>query len=124
MGSRGAFVDALEGDFSFKENGQTYFALDEWNGIKALIRPNESVKAPEYSHSPERIYAIVQKGELKHLAFYDKNHKQAKSIDLLHAHHGVQPHKHIYLNHTGAGIPITSEEQALVDAVKRRFHLR
>lgn len=53
-----------------------------------------------------------------------RNHKQAVSIDLQHAHHGVQPHKHLYLDHSEKGIPISEKEQALVNEIKERFGLQ
>ena len=124
MGSRGAFEDVTIGNFKFVADGQTYRSVGEVDGIKVLVRTSGSVKAPEYSHTENRIYAIIQNGALKHLTFYDENHKQSVSIDLLHEHHGVMPHKHIYLDHTDKGIPITKEEQALIDKVRRRFNLR
>ena len=82
------------------------------------------VAAAEFSHTAGKIYAIVQDGKLKHLAYYDENHKQAVSIDLQHAHHGVQPHKHLYLDHSDKGIPISEKEQALVNEIKERFRLQ
>lgn len=124
MGSRGAFEDVSVGDFNFVDGGQTYKSVGEVDGIKVLMRTIGSVKAPEYSHTANRVYAVIQNGALKHLTFYDENHKQSVSIDLLHDHHGVIPHKHIYLDHTDKGIPITKEEQALVDKVRRRYNLR
>ena len=69
MGSRGAFVDVNAGDFTFKEGGQHYKSLgilkDDPN-VKVIIQDSNNVKAPEYSHTPGRIYAIVKEGILKH----------------------------------------------------------
>ena len=49
--------------FAFKEGGQTYFSVGMiGDNIKVLERPGTSVKAPEYSHTENRIYAIMQKG--------------------------------------------------------------
>lgn len=124
MGSRGSFVDVSQGNFSFRENGQTYYAIGNWNNVKVLVRNGSSVKSPEFSHTAERIYAIVQNGKLKHLAFYDKDNKQSTSIDLLHEHKGIKPHKHLYLNHNDNGIPITAEEKKLIQELKRRFRLQ
>lgn len=124
MGSRGSFVNVNTGEFSFKEGGKTYRSIGRLGNIKALVRDKGSVKAPEYSHSADRIYAIIQNGTLKHVAYYDENHRQVKSIDLLHPHKGVQPHKHENLNHNDGGIPITAEEAALVADIKRRFKVR
>lgn len=53
----------------------------------------------EFSHTSERIYAIVKDGKLKHLAYYDKKHRQSVSIELAHPHNGIQPHRHVYLSH-------------------------
>lgn len=124
MGGRGAFVDVSSGDFNFVEGGQTYQAIGEVDGVEVLIRTSGSVKAPDYSHTANRIYATVQNGTLKHLSFYDKNHNQVVSIDLQHSHHGIQPHKHLNLDHTDNGIPISKEEQALVDKIRRRYNLK
>lgn len=124
MGSRGAFENVHTGDFTFREGGQLYHSIGEIDGIKVLIMDAKRVKAPEYSHTAERIYAIAQNGELKHLAFYDENHDQSVCIDFLHPHHKVQPHKHLYLDHSDKGIPITKEEQRIADKIRRRFHLK
>lgn len=102
MGGRGSFVNVNSGNFAFKEGGQTYFSIGMIDDtIKVLERPGTSVKAPEMSHTENRIYAVVQKGELKHLAFYDENHNQIKSIDFGHAHgwNNEKPHVHFNLQH-------------------------
>jgi len=124
MGSRSSFKNAGAGDFRFVENGKTYLSIGGFDNVKILVKENGSVKAPEFSHTENRIYAIIQNGALKHLAYYDENHKQAVSIDLLHAHHGVQPHKHLYLDHSDNGIAISAEEEELIRKIKRKFNLR
>lgn len=129
MGSRGAFMNVNTGDFSFVEGGQHYMSLGVLSSnpnVKIIMQDSSSVKAPEYSHTPGRIYAIVKNGALKHLAYYDENHKQAVCIDLAHTHQGVQPHKHIYLNHNKEepGIPPTEQENDLIKKIKKEFHLR
>ena len=45
--------------------------------VKMLIQDSTNVKAPEFSHTPGRIYAIVKDGALKHLAYYDEEHKMS-----------------------------------------------
>ena len=129
MGSRGAFINVDLGDFTFKEGGQHYKSLGTLssdNNVKVIIQDSNNVKAPEFSHTEGRIYAIVKDGQLKHLAYYDKEHKQAVSIDLAHPHKGVQPHRHEYLNHdkNSPGVPPTPEEEALIKKIKKEFHLR
>ena len=87
MGSRGAFVDVNNSDFSFVVNGQHYKSLgilhDNPN-VKIIVQDTSNVKAPEFSRTAGRIYAIVKNGELKHLAYYDENHKQLVLILLIH----------------------------------------
>ncbi len=129
MGSRGAFVDINANNFSFVQNGQHYMSLGFLSNnpnVEVIIQDSNAVKAPEFSHTPGRIYAIIKHGELKHLAYYDNAHKQAVSIDLSHDHKGVRPHRHVYLSHNkdDPGIPPTAEELALIKKIKKEFRLR
>ncbi len=128
MGSRGAFVDVNAGDFTFKDNGQKYFSIGSLSSdpnVKVLVQSEGSVKAPEFSHTAGRIYAITQDGALKHLTYYDE-HNQHISVDLLHPHKGVQPHVHVDLNHDPKlhGVPPTAEQIALINKIKKEFHLK
>lgn len=123
MGSRGAFQDVDTGKFNFVENGQNYHTVGDVDGVQVILQNSGAVKAPEYSHSAERTYAIVQNGKLKHLSFYDETHRQIISIDLLHQHHGLMSHKHLNLDHSDKGIPITADEEKLIKKIKRRFGL-
>ena len=129
MGSRGAFENVDMGNFSFKEGEQHYFSLGTLSSdsnVKIIVQDSKNVKAPEFSHTPGRIYAVVKDGLLKHLAYYDENHKQAVSIDFAHEHKGVKPHRHVYLDHSKntPGVPPTKEEQILIQKIKKEFHLR
>lgn len=129
MGSRGSFEDVDIGNFTFKQGGRHYKTigvLSDDPNVKIIVQDSSNVKAPEYSHTESRVYAVVKDGALKHLAFYDENHKQAVSIDLLHAHQGVQPHRHVYMNHkpNAPGMSPTKEEMELIRKIKREFRLR
>lgn len=129
MGSRGAFVNVNSGVFSFKEGGQHYKSIGVLSGnpdVKVIVQDSSNVKAPEFSHTPGRIYAVVKNGELKHVAYYDENHNQAVSIDLAHTHKGVQPHRHVYMNHDkdAPGVPPTADEMRLIQKIKKEFCLK
>lgn len=129
MGSRGAFIDVNMGNFTFKESGQIYHSIGNLstdNNVKILVKKEGSVKAPDYSHSPNRIYATIQNGQLKHLTFYDDSHKQQTSIDLMHYHRGVKPHVHIGLNHDfdSPGISPTDKQLKLIAKIKKEFKLK
>lgn len=119
MGGRGSFVSVNSGNFAFREGGQTYFAIGMiGDNIKVLERPGTSVKAPEYSHTENRIYAVMQKGELKHIAFYNDKHELTKSIDFLHSHDGKQLHVHYDVYHKGKVTSPTSEDQKIIGQVR------
>ena len=129
MGSRGSFVDISSGNFTFVEGEQHYKSLGILSSnpnVKIIVQDSSNVKAPEYSHTKGRIYAVVKDGALKHLAYYDENHNQAVSIDFLHPHKGVQPHRHEYLSHNkdDPGVPPTPAEQKLIRQIKKEFHLK
>lgn len=126
MGARGAFVDVNMDDFTFVEGGQQYQSIGMSGEVKVLIQTKGGVKAPEFSHTPNRVYAVVQDGKLKHIAYYDDKHKQAVSIDLLHEHKGVKPHRHEYMSHNknDPGIPPTDAEMALIRRIKKEYGLQ
>lgn len=118
MGGRGSFVNVHSGDFAFKEGGQTYFSIGSiGDSIKVLERPGTSVKAPEYSHTENRVYVIMQKGELKHIAFYNEKHELIKSIDFRHQHNGMQPHVHFDVYHQGEVSLPSFEDQNVISKV-------
>ena len=129
MGSRGAFVNVDKKDFSFKEGGQRYKSLGTLSSnpnVKVIVQDSNNVKAPEYSHTAGRVYAVVKDGVLKHLAYYDQEHNQVVSIDLSHPHQGVMPHRHVHLNHdkNSPGKPPTALEKDLINKIKKEFHLK
>lgn len=121
MGGRGSFIDVDNNDFAFREGGQTYFSVGTiGNNIKILERPRYSVKAPEYSHTENRIYVILQNGKLKHIAFYNEKHELIKSIDFMHQHDNLQPHVHHDVNHVeGTVSKPNSEEQNVINLVNQ-----
>lgn len=129
MGSRGAFVNVDKGNFDFVTGGQHYKSLGTLSSnsnVKIIIQDSKNVKAPEYSHTPGRVYAVVKDGVLKHLAYYDQNHNQEVSIDLAHPHNGVMPHRHVHLKHGKnlPGVPPKQNEKALINKIKKEFHLK
>ena len=86
-----------------------------------MVQPVGSVKVPDYSHSPNRIYVIIQFGRVKSIGIYS-NHIKVKSIDLLHTHvnsNGELLHEHYHtdLFHKNDAFPLTDEEWKLVNLV-------
>lgn len=127
MGSRGSFINFES--FDFVECGQHYHKIGELStnpNVIIVYQDSNSVKAPEFSHTAGRVYAVVKDGVLKHLAYYDEKHQQAVSIDFCHSHKEVQPHRHIYMSHNknDPGIPPTLEELKLANKIKKEFNLK
>lgn len=60
-------------------------------------------------------------GKVKHLAYYDKDRRQAVCIDFEHYHNGKRPHKHLYLNHTDDTPELNSEDWKNINKLKRRY---
>lgn len=106
------------GNFHFKEGGQNYHSVGEVDEIQVIIQDSGSVKAPEYSHTANRSYAIVQNGKLKHLTFYDETHSQVVSIDLMHQHHGLYLLRHN--NHSGDYSIVKIEHEINVEGEHRQ----
>lgn len=124
MGSRGAFISVDRGDFNFVENGKRYETIGQMDNIQVLsMGTARNVKAPEYSHSANRIYVILKDKKIKHISFYDGDHKQIKVIDFEHYHYGLKPHVHYMLDHTDKGIPLSKEDLDLIEKIKRRLSL-
>lgn len=124
MGGRGAFINVENKDFRFVDNGQTFITIGEIDDIQIISRmkPYQS-KAPEYSHTKSRIYAVVKNGIIKNIVYYDSDHKQQRCVDFTHKHgkNRVMPHVHFYLEHNDFedGVPASSEDLLNYEKVKR-----
>ena len=73
MGSRGAFINVDLNNFDFKLGGKHYKTigvLKSNSNVRVIEQDSTRVKAPEFSHTPGRIYAVIKNGRLKHLAYY------------------------------------------------------
>lgn len=122
-GSRGAFVNIDLNDF-FKENGQIYHSVGFEDGIKYLIQEDHKggKKIPDYSHTDNRIYVLIEKGEVKSIGIYE-NHIKVKSIDLKHTHTNkttgekLKRHYHTDLHHQGNAYPLGKDELELVNKI-------
>ena len=128
MGSRGAFVNVSLRDFTFNTgvgaNQQTYKTVGVIDGVHVIVQDKGlSVKAPEYSHTANRTYAVIQGGKLKHLSFYDENHVLVKVIDFGHVHDNKKPHVHYNSMHTGMSDIPTEQDWKIINKIKRRYSI-
>ena len=126
MGSRGAFIDINIGNFVFKEGGQIYHTIGIEDGIKYIIQDDHhgGKKVPDYSHSENTIYALIDNGEIKSIGIYD-NHNKIKSIDLTHDHFEptlnklLHHHYHTDLFHKEPAHELSDEDIKLVKKIKK-----
>ena len=120
MGGRGSFLDVNTNNFMFKEGGQTFVTRQTIAGVKIIEKiDGRSVGVPQFSHSANSVYAVIQNGVLKHITFYDENHNQVRSIDLLHKHNKMIPHVHINLEHIEPAYPPTQKDIKLINRIKK-----
>lgn len=124
MGSRGAFINIDQQDFRFKDGGKIYTTIKLYKNIQILIQQKGSVKVPDFSHSSNAIYAILQNGEIKGIGIYE-NHEKVKSIDLKHQHTNddgeifKEGHYHTDLFHSNIAFPLSKEDKELVGLIKK-----
>ena len=126
MGSRGSFVNVGLRDFTFTtgsgSNQQTYKTVGVIDGVHIIVQDKGlSVKAPEFAHTANRKYAVIQEGKLKHLSFYDENHVLIKVIDFGHVHDNKKPHVHYNSLHTGKSDSPTAQDWKLIKKIARRY---
>lgn len=99
---------------------RTIFSIG--SNIKVIQRKNFklSVKLPEESHTPNRIYAVFKKdgSNLKEFAVYGSDCKKLYEVHL-QEHNGIYPHVHFWKNGkpiggTNYALPLTKEMQHLL----------
>lgn len=92
--------------------GEEYMTIHQDRDIK-YVRPRDSgdsVRVPEETRNPDRIYATIDKqNRVKYITYYDSTGKKAVQIDLLHEHGGLRPHAHDGVNHA-EGRKLTPKE--------------
>lgn len=81
-----------------------------------------AVKSPEYLHSLNSTYAVIQNEKLKHLTFYDENHRQVKSIDFsnLHVKNKVVSYVHYNMAHNNEPVTLLLvSDWQLINKIKK-----
>lgn len=124
MGGRGAFRNVNTGNFTFIDNGQKYHAVGFDDGIRYLIQEEafSGQKVPDYSHTADRIYALLSKGKVKSIGVYE-NHIKIKSIDLSHKHYEptlkkkLDWHYHTDLEHKEPAHELSKKDIELVNKI-------
>lgn len=126
MGGRGAGsgLDPYEGrDGKMFRYGEEFKTLWQDGRVKYVTprKEKESIRVPEETRTPARIYATIDKNNrVKYITYYDSKGKKAVQIDLQHRHNGMQPHAHDETNH-GEGRPLSPSESRDVETITQRW---
>ena len=89
--------------------------------VKYVEKRNKSSETLMETMTSGRVYAVVDRGKVKSIVYFDNDNKRAKQIDLAD-HHGISPHVHVgYLHNekspNGKPIHLSTDEASMVDRV-------
>lgn len=119
MGGRGASSGT-----SAKGNGygSQYRTIAKRGNVKFVEKASKGSETLMETRTRGRVYAQVDRGEVKSLTFFDASGKRKKQVDLTHSHGGAMPHTHHGYLHNEADSPkgaarLTPKERAMVDRV-------
>lgn len=118
MGGRGASSGTSRAGNPY---GSQYRSLLTAGNVKYVAKNSKSSETLMETMTHGRVYAIVDRGEVKSIAYFDNENKRSKQIDLAD-HHGISPHTHVgYLHNenspNGKPIHLSAEERSMVDKV-------
>jgi hypothetical protein len=122
MGGRGAASGVSDKGFEYGTEFRTLIRVDNIKFVTPTKAGPSSVPLETMSTGRNRVYAFVNYGgDLKSIAFYDKNGKRRRQIDLDHMHYGHMPHVHVGYDspHTKKYIPLTKSDNAYIAKVTR-----
>lgn len=101
--------------------GSQYHALLAVGNVKYIEKNSKSSETLMETMTRGRVYAVIDRGEVKSIVYFDNENKRSKQIDLAD-HRGLSPHIHVgYLHNenspNGQPIRLSAEERAMVDRV-------
>ena len=121
MGGNGSFISGIT-KFEDGRHYKTILSIGDNIKILETKNPKLSLKLPEESHTPGRVYATFYRNGkgLKELAEYGSDGKRLNSIHIID-HHGLGSHWHPWKN--GGQVPteaypINSRMRNLIDKIK------
>lgn len=101
--------------------GSQYHSVLTVGNVKYVQKNSKSSETLMETMTRGRVYAVVDRGEVKSVVYFDDQNKRSKQIDLAD-HHGMSPHTHVgYLHNEGSpnGKPmrLSTDERKMVDRV-------
>lgn len=102
--------------------GSQYHALLVSGNVKYVEKNSPSSETLMETMTAGRVYALVDRGEIKSVIYFDSEKLRTKQIDLTHSHSGIIPHTHHGYLHNELDSPkgaanLTTEEKLMVDRV-------
>ena len=74
--------------------GSQYRSVLTVGNVKYVQKNSKSSETLMETTTHGRVYAVVDRGEVKSVVYFDNQNKRSKQIDLAD-HHGMSPHTHI-----------------------------
>lgn len=118
MGGRGASSGTSKAGNRY---GSQYHALLTVGNVKYVEKNSKSSETLMETMTRGRVYALVDRGDVKSIVYFDSDNRRRKQIDLKD-HRGISPHTHIgYLHNenspNGQPVRLSSVERKMVDMV-------
>ena len=119
MGGRGASSGTSKKGNAY---GSQYHSVLVRGNVKYVEKNSKDAETLMETMTPGRVYAVIDRGEIKSIVYFDSENKRSKQIDLRHQHGGMSPHTHHgYLHNEldskkGAS-RLTDDERIMVDRV-------
>lgn len=101
--------------------GSQYHSVLTVGNVRYVQKNSKSSETLMETMTNGRVYAVVDRGEVKSVVYFDDQNKRSKQIDLAD-HHGMSSHTHVgYLHNEGSpnGKPVrlSADERKMVDRV-------
>lgn len=127
MGGRGATSGIYYWKKRWHKYGDEYGTVLQHRNIK-YVRPKDgSVTAPMETMTNGRVYVVLSGDKIKSIAYYDKDGKRSKQVDVDHYHYvdgrRENPHTHMGYVHDEKGTrKPTARERRMIDRAFRYWY--
>ena len=106
---------------SDKDQMSEFTGLGLYGNIKFLKPNSKNAQTPIFSHTPGRVYVIIDKNnKIRDIGIYDNNHINKTVIHLSDTKQGIHEHKSI--KHVGHD-ELSPSHKNLVEQVNRLYNL-
>ncbi|WP_295363723.1 hypothetical protein [uncultured Pseudoramibacter sp.] len=131
MGGRGASSGISEKGNKYGSQYNTIRGKDkkplQVGNIKFVTKNNRQSETLMETMTKGRVYVTVGGDDLLSITYFDDNNKRKKTINLNHAHKGMQPHTHHGYEHNENDSPkgashLTAKERKMVERVLKIWH--